>query len=216
MNWSRLLRDGKKHYYLKMWFMGQKDTPVSSKANLVISLVVAAVAVGFFAFGSNKSRTNEPPATAAHTTPPRNAATSNQLSAPSQTTGQPGAGVAVPSAVANPGTASQAAGQVLSHPVPYEVVPAQPALSAEAASSLAAELNLQVQGEPNELPEDLKAQLHAAPPELPEDLRKQLNAPPPEIPEDIKAQMAIPPRRVSIDEVNDPNFIQKQDEAKAP
>ena len=89
-------------------------------------------------------------------------------------------------------------------------------MSAEAASSLAAELKLQVEGKPNELPEDLKQQLAAPPPELPEDLRQQLNAPPPEIPDDIKAQMQIPPRRVSIDEVNDPNFAQRAAATPSP
>ena len=193
--------------------MGQK-TPVSSKANLVISLVLAAAAVSYFVFGPSPSPTDPQPGAST----PQNAtigSASNRESAPERRAEQKEQTALLPNAAGTP-VVPPTPDRPFSHPVPYEVIPPQPALSAEAASSLAAELSMQVQTDPNDLPEDLKAQLHAAPPELPEDLRKQLNAPPPEIPDDIKAQMAIPPRRVSIDEVNDPNFIQKQEEPKAP
>lgn len=195
--------------------MGQ-NTPVSSKANFVISLLVAAAAVGYFVFGSAS------PSPESHRAPADRASTAPRPSAeskPSSVTpveskqglAQPNA---IPTSVAAP--SGPDAARPLMHPIPYEVTQPQATLSPEAANALVEELKMQVQTAPNELPEDLKAQLKAAPPELPEDLRKQLNAPPPEIPEDIKAQMAIPPRRVSIDEVNDPNFIQKQDETKTP
>jgi len=76
--------------------------------------------------------------------------------------------------------------------------------------SLPPDLQRQLDASPPELPEDLKAQLNAPPPEMPEDLKAQLNAPPPEIPEDIKRAMQTPPRIVTIDEVNDPDFLKKQ------
>lgn len=56
---------------------------------------------------------------------------------------------------------------------------------------------------PEDLPEDLKQQL-TNPPELPDDLKAQLEAPPPEIPADILEAMSQPPREVTEDEVNNP------------
>ena len=69
---------------------------------------------------------------------------------------------------------------------------------------LPTEMKEQASAPPPELPEDLRKQLEGPPPELPEDLKAQLNAPPPPIPEDIKRSLQTPPRRVSIDEVNNP------------
>jgi len=62
------------------------------------------------------------------------------------------------------------------------------------------------EGAAGELPEDLRRQLESPPPELPDDLKAQLSNPNPEIPEDIRRAMEVPPRKVSIDEVNNPQL----------
>ncbi len=61
-----------------------------------------------------------------------------------------------------------------------------------------------------QLPEDLQEQLNSPPPDLPEDLREQLNSPSEDLPEDIQRAARTAPTEVSIEEVNDPNFVPGQ------
>ena len=184
--------------------MRQKEAPLSSKTNLIFSLLIALGAAVFFIFFSdnNGSGRSVGVSGAGVQKGQTEAKKSPLTSSSTQNVGSVQSNEAVPGTEAG---IENAAGK-LSHPVPYRILPAEPAPEPGAAASLAAQLQMQVQVPSSELPEDLKRQLNSAPPEVPEDLRRQLNAPPPEIPEDIKRQMAMPPRRVSIDEVNDPNF----------
>lgn len=175
-----------------------RPTPPSKKSsmsglNFLFSLLIAGIALWFFAGGSTKQSDDKQPLVQ----------TQENESAEKKSAAK------VASQPEDPSFQKAAVSS------PYESTMAPES----APSDLPEGLRRQIMNSPTTLPPEMQAQLEAAPPELPEDLKKQLAMPPrelpadmaaqvmgapPELPDDIKKALKTPPRVVTVEEVNTP------------